>query len=227
MTDETVIERFGEKNFPKCYKEYADLLDLVRVLAHDPRQSRPAVLEVVRRRQDQRLLQLRRPAPGEAQEQDGDPLRPRAGGRGDPAHHLPGAVRAGQRVRGAAARLLRPQDRRPRHAPHADDRRAPDHDARLRPARASSTPRSSSRVLGEGVRRSRRRLQEPRADHQDAYYRTGKLIDHKEKRRHRRGRRGEGRPEDREGPGLAALPRASTRPRRRWSRAATSSSTTS
>ena len=27
MTDETVLERFGEANFPNCYKEYADLLD--------------------------------------------------------------------------------------------------------------------------------------------------------------------------------------------------------
>jgi acetyl-CoA synthetase len=27
MTDETVLERFGENNFPGCFKEYADLLD--------------------------------------------------------------------------------------------------------------------------------------------------------------------------------------------------------
>jgi len=27
MTDETVLDRFGEANFPNCYKEYADLLD--------------------------------------------------------------------------------------------------------------------------------------------------------------------------------------------------------
>ena len=27
MTDEDVLERFGEANFPNCYKEYADLLD--------------------------------------------------------------------------------------------------------------------------------------------------------------------------------------------------------
>ena len=27
MTDENVLERFGEANFPNCYKEYADLLD--------------------------------------------------------------------------------------------------------------------------------------------------------------------------------------------------------
>jgi len=26
MTDEDILERFGEKNFPECYKEYADLL---------------------------------------------------------------------------------------------------------------------------------------------------------------------------------------------------------
>ncbi len=27
MTDETILERFGEDNFPNCYKEYADMLD--------------------------------------------------------------------------------------------------------------------------------------------------------------------------------------------------------
>ncbi|MFZ0493121.1 MAG: AMP-binding protein, partial [Acidimicrobiia bacterium] len=27
MADETVLDRFGEANFPECYKEYADLLD--------------------------------------------------------------------------------------------------------------------------------------------------------------------------------------------------------
>jgi len=27
LTDEDVLERFGEENFPNCFKEYADMLD--------------------------------------------------------------------------------------------------------------------------------------------------------------------------------------------------------
>ena len=64
--DPAIFERFGEEHFPDCFKEYADLLDLGRVLAHDAGHQQPAVLEVVRRRPAQRLLQLRRPAPGDA-----------------------------------------------------------------------------------------------------------------------------------------------------------------
>ncbi len=27
MTDKDILERFGEKNYPECFKEYADMLD--------------------------------------------------------------------------------------------------------------------------------------------------------------------------------------------------------
>ena len=103
-------------------------------LAHDAGHEQPAVLEMVRRRQAQRLLQLRRPASGEVQEQGGADLRPRAGGRARVTRDLPGTVRAGQRGRGGAARLLRTEGRRSRDDPHADDSGAADHDAGVRAA---------------------------------------------------------------------------------------------
>ena len=57
------------------------MLTWYRALGHRARHERSPVLEVVRRRQAQRLLQLRRPAPGQVQEQGGADLRARAGGR--------------------------------------------------------------------------------------------------------------------------------------------------
>ena len=111
MTDPEIYKRFSLENFPNCFKEYADLLELVRVLAHHPRHQRRPLLEMVRRRQDQRILQLHRPAPGEEQEQDRHPFRPRAHQREVRAHHLPGAVRAGERVCRPAARLRQAQER--------------------------------------------------------------------------------------------------------------------
>jgi acetyl-CoA synthetase len=32
MTDKGIYDRFSLDNFPNCFKEYADLLDLVRIL---------------------------------------------------------------------------------------------------------------------------------------------------------------------------------------------------
>ena len=61
--DPAIFERFGEKNFPECFKEYADLLTWYQLLGHDPGHLPSAVLEVVRRRRAERLLQLRGPAP--------------------------------------------------------------------------------------------------------------------------------------------------------------------
>ena len=59
------------ENFPECFKEYADLLELGPVLAHHAGHQQRALLEVVRRRPAQRQLQLRRPAPGHRTEQGG------------------------------------------------------------------------------------------------------------------------------------------------------------
>ena len=63
--DPAIFERFSEERFPECFKEYADLLALGRLLAHDAGHQQPAVLEVVRRRPAERLFQLRRPPPGD------------------------------------------------------------------------------------------------------------------------------------------------------------------
>ena len=71
LTDPSVNERFSEKHFPECFDEYAEMLTWYERWRHDARHERPAVLEVVRRRQDQRELQLHRSPPGQVPEQGG------------------------------------------------------------------------------------------------------------------------------------------------------------
>ena len=130
------------------------------LLAHDAGHQQPAVLEVVRRRPAERLLQLRRPAPGDQPQQGGVHLGARAGDRGHQGDHLPGAVPPGQRVRRAAAGLLRPEDRRPGDLPPADGPRAAGLDARLRPPRGHPLG-GVRRLQRRGVRRPDRRLGQP------------------------------------------------------------------
>ena len=76
LTDPAILDRFTIDKFPEYFREYADLLDLGSVLAHDVRQQQSAVLEVVRRRSPQRLFQLRGSPSRETQEQGGVHLRP-------------------------------------------------------------------------------------------------------------------------------------------------------
>ena len=118
---------------------------LGRVLAHDARHQQPAVLEVVRRRQAQRLLQLRRPAPG-ASTRTRRPSIFVPEPDDEKYEHITyqELYRPGERVRGAAARLLRAQDRRPGDLPHADGAGAAGHDAGLRPARRHPLARCSA-----------------------------------------------------------------------------------
>ena len=71
MTDEKIYDRFSLDNFPNCFKEYADLLDVVQVLGRNPGYQRRALLQVVQGRPDQRQLQLRGSPPGKVQEQGG------------------------------------------------------------------------------------------------------------------------------------------------------------
>ena len=99
LIDPAVLDRFTNENFPECFREYADLLDWDQLLAHDARHQQSAVLEMVRRRQAQRLLQLRRSPSREAQEQGGADLRPRTGERAAHTRDLPGAVHARERGR--------------------------------------------------------------------------------------------------------------------------------
>ena len=178
---------------------------LGRVLAHHPGHQQPAVLEVVRRRQAERQLQLRRPAPGQGPEQGRADLGARTRGHRRHRDHLPGALPPGERVRRGAAGPRRPGGR-PGHPAHADGARAARDHAGLRPARRRPLP---------GVRRvQRRRLRRPdrRLGQQDPHH-DGRLLPQRRPARPQgqggRGGRGgpQGGPGGRQGPGLAALPR--------------------
>ena len=70
--DPAIRERFTEDKFPDCFKEYADLLTWDQPWHTTLDTSNRAVLQVVRRRQAERLLQLRRPARGGQSGQDRD-----------------------------------------------------------------------------------------------------------------------------------------------------------
>ncbi len=134
---------------------------LGRLLAHDPGHQQPAVLEVVRRRQAQRLLQLRRPPPGRrARNKAALIWVPEPEDEDTQAITYQELYTPGQRVRRAAAGLLRPEDRRPGDVPPADGPRAAGLHAGLRPARRHPLG-GVRRVQRRGVRRADRRLAEP------------------------------------------------------------------
>ncbi len=77
LVDAAVLDRFKEEHFPECFREYADLLDWNQYWHTTLDTSDPPVLEMVRRRNTQRLLQLCRPASAQVQEQGGADLRSR------------------------------------------------------------------------------------------------------------------------------------------------------
>src|SRR6266705_2681168 len=140
LSDPAINERFSEKNFPECFKEYGDLLSwdeywhttldtsnapfwkwfvggklnacyncVDRHLSTDrnkaaliwvpePESDDPVAItyqelrsEVVRRRQAERLLQLRRPAPVHRPQQGRADLGSRARVRRPGGHHVSGA----------------------------------------------------------------------------------------------------------------------------------------
>ncbi len=62
LNDPAMVERFSEKHFPECFREYADLLDWDTYWHTTLDTNRSALLEMVCRRQTKRLLQLRRPS---------------------------------------------------------------------------------------------------------------------------------------------------------------------
>ena len=162
-----------------------------------------AVLQVVRRRPAERLVQLRGPARGGRSGQDRDHLRRRAGDRRAGARQLRGSAPAGERVRRAAARLRRPQGRRPGDAAHADGRRAAGHDAGLRPARGDPFG-GVRRVQRHRLRQPHRRLGQPGADHHGRVL-PGRADDRPQGQGRRGpGRGGQGRPGRGQGAGLAA-----------------------
>ena len=183
MTDDPVFERFGEENFPDCFKEYADLLDWYEYWHTTLDTSTAAVLEVVRRRQDQRLLQLRGPPPARS-----TGTRPRSIFVPEPedeaitAHHATRSCYV--RVNEFAALLrdfcgLKTGDRVTLHMPMV--RRAAGHHARLRAARRHPLA-GVRRVQRQGLRRTAIADSGSRVlITMDGYYRAGELIDHKEK----------------------------------------------
>ena len=179
LSDPDVNERFSEKNFPECFREYADLLDWDQYWAHHARHQRSAVLEVVRRRQDQCLVQLRGPAPRQVQEQSCDHLCSGTGVRSARIRHLPRAVCESERIRGVAARFLRVEGRRSRHHSYADGTRVADYHAGMCSAWASIHSVVFGGFSGEacGMRAADSGSQVLIT--MDGYYRNGKLLDHK------------------------------------------------
>src|ERR1035438_1230787 len=77
------------EKFPGMFPGVRRSAELGQVLGHYARYQRSAILEVVRGRQDQRLVQLRGPASRQVQEQSGDHLCSGTGNRGARIPHLP------------------------------------------------------------------------------------------------------------------------------------------
>ena len=67
LNDPAIVEKFSEEAFPRMFSRIRRAASLGQVLAHHARHQRSALLEVVRRRQAERLLQLRRSPPRKAQ----------------------------------------------------------------------------------------------------------------------------------------------------------------
>ena len=137
---------------------------LGHVLAHHARYQQRAVLEVVRRRSTERLLQLRRPPPDPRPQQGRDHVGARARVRRHTGDHVSGALPARQRVRGAPAGLLWPEDRGHGDLPPADGARPAGVDAGMRSPRSHPLG-GLRRVQRCGVRWPDRGLEEPHPDH--------------------------------------------------------------
>ncbi len=123
----------------------ADLV--VRAVREDARVG-PALREVVRRRQAERRLQLRRPARRERPRQQGRLSLDRRARRHEDDHVRRPPAR-GEQDRQRPARAGDP-DRRSRRDLHADDPRAADRDARVRADRRAAH-RRLRRLLGGGA----------------------------------------------------------------------------
>src|SRR5437762_3987919 len=127
---------------------------LGQAVAENARCQQSSFLEMVRRRQTQRLLQLRGPPPREAQEQSGLDLRSGTGDGVSRRHHLPGTVQARKRSCRHASRFRRTKNRRPRHHSHAHDSGVAHHHAGLNHGhvdRKSTRLNSSRRCISYAV----------------------------------------------------------------------------
>ena len=222
-SDPAIFDRFGEERFPDCFKEYADLLTWDAVLAHDARHQQGAVLEVVRRRAAERVAQLRRPPSRVAPQQGGSIWVP------EPEDEETQAITYQElyrRVNEFAALLrgfcgVQTGDRVTFHLPMVPELPV----SMLACARLGVDPLGGvRRVQRRSLRRAHRRLGEP--DPRD----DGLLLPQRRADRPQgEGRRGD-RGRARGGAEVEKVlvwrrTRASTHRRARWSRGATSSST--
>ena len=157
------VPRAGAVSDPAVYEEAAadpeawwlrqanELLDWDEAPSEGPRRLQPALLQVVRRRQDQRLGQLpRSPCRGRDRRSRRLPLA-RRGGRGA-RRHLRRAARRHAALRQRAEGPRRRQGRRGRDLP-ADDPRGRRRDAGLRADRRHAQ-RRLRRLLGRGGARA-------------------------------------------------------------------------
>ncbi len=119
---------------------------------------------MVRGRQAECVLQLRRPASGQAPEQGSVNFCSGAGRRCARLGDLSRTVCAGERICRAAARFLRFEGGRSRDHPHADGSGVAGHHAGLCAAGSDSLG-GVWRVQRRGLRHARGRLRQPRADH--------------------------------------------------------------
>ena len=147
ITDESIAAEAAED--PVGYwEEKASRARLVRALGHGARRLRSAVLQVVRRRQAERLAQLPRPP---RRERPGRPRRvplARGGGRGARRHlRRPAPRRPAARERAEGPRDR--EGRRGRDLP-ADDPRGRRRDARLRADRRAAQRRLRRLLAGLG-----------------------------------------------------------------------------
>ena len=171
---------------------------LGQAVAENARCQQSSFLEMVRRRQTQRLLQLRGPPPREAQEQSGLDLRSGTGDGVSRRHHLPGTVQARKRSCRDASRFRRTENRRPRHHSHADGSGVAHHHAGLRAAWRRPL-RGFRRIQRRSVRPARRRLRQPRAHLRGRLQPQWQVGRSQSQRGHRRENRDERGPRDRKG----------------------------
>src|SRR5260370_9229936 len=96
------------------------------VLAHHAGTQQSAILEMVCRRQNQRLLQLRRPTSRAIQKQSGADFCSGAGRRSRHGHHLPGTLPPGDETGPPPPHIFPPPPHRP-PPPPPDPQSPPPH----------------------------------------------------------------------------------------------------
>ena len=181
MTDPDMYERFSLENFPECFKEYADLLDWYQYWHTTLDTSdAPCWKWFVGGKINASYNCVDRHLPA-AQKQSGPHLCAGTGRRTARRHYLSGAVRAGERDGGAAAETLpasRAGDRVTIHMPMVPELPVTMLAcARLGAIHSVVFGGFSGQSCGERIADSGSRV----LITMDGYYRSGALLDHKEK----------------------------------------------